>query len=199
MLRRLLKVWHSNLNHIHSLKIFTNALGRGIKSSPFLLGINTHMKIKLSIDKSGLIEALNKFPNESRKEFRIGMKQAAQVVQEEAKEGHRFTSRSNKIEDSIKIEVNSTGTEAKIYLDENISKHGKFIHEGTKAHKIEPTKYKALRWVSGNGRFGFSKGHMVKGIIAEPFLDNALKRKRSEISLILQNALSRILKNVGLK
>jgi len=61
--------------------------------------------------------------------------------------------------------------------------YGIFVHEGTKSHSVAPTKKKALRWAVGGG-FAFSRGHEVKGITADPYLENAAKKTFKNLTKI---------------
>ncbi len=68
--------------------------------------------------------------------------------------------------------------------------YGAFVHYGTKRHKITPKRKKALRWVGKGGGFYFSKGHWVKGIKADPFLETAAKETVKEAHKILKQRLN---------
>ncbi len=48
--------------------------------------------------------------------------------------------------------------------------------EGTKKHKIEPKKKKSLSWINKGVRF-FSKGHWVRGIVANRIIRNTVRDK----------------------
>ena len=50
-----------------------------------------------------------------------------------------------------------------------------FVHEGTRPHKIEPKKKKALRWTAG-GAFKFAKKVNHPGYKGDPFLRNAAEK-----------------------
>ena len=88
-------------------------------------------------------------------------------VQERARANHRFTTRTGEAEakvsgsgDSITGEV---GTTRLITI---------YLHQGTKAHDIEPRNKKVLRWASG-GKFVFAKRAHNPGIKKDPFIFNA--------------------------
>lgn len=66
--------------------------------------------------------------------------------------------------------------------------YGVFVHYGTRDHMVTPNKKKALRWNSPGG-FAFSKGHMVKGIKADPYLSNAAKETFDRLDKIFLNEL----------
>ena len=55
---------------------------------------------------------------------------------------------------------------------------------GTTDHMIKPKPGNTLHWTEGKGGAGrdfFSKGHMVKGIVAQPFIRPAINTKLNEI------------------
>ena len=60
-----------------------------------------------------------------------------------------------------------------IGADKSIAPYAVFVHWGTKPHKIERKKRKALRWTSNAG-FIFAKSVNHPGYDGDPFLLNAL-------------------------
>lgn len=66
--------------------------------------------------------------------------------------------------------------------------YGIFIEYGTRDHMIQPSKKKALRFISG-GQFAFSKGHMVSGIKAAHFLERSAKKTFSNLDRIFNKEL----------
>lgn len=68
--------------------------------------------------------------------------------------------------------------------------YGLFVHEGTRDHDIAPKNKKALRWNAPSG-FAFSKGHSVKGIKADPFLENAAKETFRNLEKIFNSELKK--------
>lgn len=47
------------------------------------------------------------------------------------------------------------------------------IEKGTRSHWVAPITYSALHWTDGGGEH-FSKGHMVSGIEADPFVEPSI-------------------------
>lgn len=101
-------------------------------------------------------------------------------------------SKSGRMENNLQFRVHIAKLEGEVYIDNQgmmVDWKGKptnyalFVHFGTKAHKITPTKKKALRWI-GVGGFWFSKGHEVKGIKADPFMYNASKKTFNNLDKI---------------
>jgi len=72
--------------------------------------------------------------------------------------------------------------------DEQRAPHAKFILFGTKDHKVSPKDKKALRWASG-GMFFFSKGHVVKGILADNYLERAADDAIRQFPAIIDQAI----------
>ena len=72
--------------------------------------------------------------------------------------------------------------------DETRAPHAKFILYGTKDHRVAPKNKKALRWASG-GKFFFSKGHDVKGVTADNYLEAAATEAISRFAGIVDNAI----------
>ena len=64
-----------------------------------------------------------------------------------------------------------------------------FVNSGTDDHDIAPKNKKALRWVGGNGRNFFSKGHRVKGIKASHFIENTAQETFSRLDKMFTEAL----------
>lgn len=64
-------------------------------------------------------------------------------------------------------------------------KHAIYLHEGTKAHWIEPKHADALAWIGDDGNFKFSTGHAVSGIKGHKFLDEGLKMSMKECDKIV--------------
>lgn len=65
------------------------------------------------------------------------------------------------------------------------------IEQGTKSHWIAPITFEALHWVE-NGVSKFSKGHMVSGIKADPFVENSINITEGELDSMVNNYLDKI-------
>ena len=61
------------------------------------------------------------------------------------------------------------------------------IEKGTKAHWVAPVTYSALHWGGQPGYF--SKGHMVSGITADPFVEPSIQNTIWEIDEIAADIL----------
>lgn len=58
------------------------------------------------------------------------------------------------------------------------------IEEGTRDHWVEPVTFSALHWTDFKGEH-WSKGHMVSGITADPFVDYSIQNLEDKIEEIL--------------
>jgi len=67
------------------------------------------------------------------------------------------------------------------------------IDKGSKAHWIAPVTFHALHWVK-NGTDYFSKGHMVSGIKADPFVEPSINMTDGDIESVITSYLGKILK-----
>ncbi|MDU3215595.1 MAG: hypothetical protein E6672_07125 [Negativicoccus succinicivorans] len=112
------------------------------------------------------------------------LKESAAAVQEEARQNHKFTTRTAQFERSVETRIRGTAY-AEVFLDTNVAKYAPFVHQGTKPHTIAPKEKKALRWVAG-GRFVFAKWAHHPGTAADPFLYAALDNKQGEIKRIFE-------------
>lgn len=66
--------------------------------------------------------------------------------------------------------------------------YGIFVHDGTRAHVIEPSRRKALRFVSGGG-FIFSRRVQHPGTRPRPFIQEAVRASSAFASRTLSQAM----------
>lgn len=66
------------------------------------------------------------------------------------------------------------------------------IEQGTKAHWISPVTFHALHWVEG-GQDRFSKGHMVSGIEADPYVEDSINMTESSVEGIVNEYINQLL------
>ena len=66
------------------------------------------------------------------------------------------------------------------------------IEQGSKPHWIRPITFYALHWIE-NGEDRFSKGHMVSGINADPYVENSIRMTESSVEGIVNNYINKIL------
>lgn len=109
-----------------------------------------------------------------------------------AKKEHEYKSRKGRnLEKSTKMKKISALSYI-VFVDDKIAPYGKYIHGGTKSHKVVPKTTKALRFKpKGKKTWWYSKGHTVKGIKADPFVKNAI----DEITPLLRRRLKRLMRS----
>ena len=66
------------------------------------------------------------------------------------------------------------------------------IEQGTKAHWIQPVTFYTLHWKEG-GQDRFSKGHMVSGIKADPYVQYSIDMTESSVEGIVDQYINEIL------
>lgn len=158
------------------------------------------MEIKINIKGPSLLAAaFEKLPFDTHNKMRLAMLRGMRDIQETARTQHRFTSRTATLERAVETKiVSDSPLVGSAYINEVMAPYGKYIHKGTKAHFIRPRTRKALRFVGAGGKFFFSKGHMVRGIEADPFLLNAAKKNETSLNAIFDKAVSEAIKGAGL-
>lgn len=131
--------------------------------------------------------------------LRQAVKSSTFMVQEEAQATHAFTSRTASLERAVEAKFNfdngaNVGT---VYIDEYAAPYGPFVHNGTRPHVIKPKRKRYLRWapIAGNG-FLFAKEVHHPGTKADPFLYEALERKRGDVFSIFAKATNTALKDI---
>lgn len=131
------------------------------------------------------------------KRIRQAVKASTIDVRETAQEQHRFTSRTGNLEKAIDYQISNSGMQGVIFLDIDVAKYGPFVHEGTPAHVINPRFKKVLRFVprGGNG-FVFARRVFHPGTKSDPFLYEALERKRGDVFSIFAKATNTALKDI---
>lgn len=139
-----------------------------------------------------LYRKLDSLSNVMKKTFWIG-------VQEDLEKNLLLNikphSKTGKLERNAYVKPIKNGVEAGIKDDGMLVgwnglrvNYGVFVHFGTRSHEIKPKKKKALRW-NAPGGFAFSKGHEVKGIKADPYLENAAKETFKNLNKIFTKEL----------
>jgi hypothetical protein len=150
------------------------------------------------IDAQKLFQAFEQIPIVAARELRIEMKEALRTVQTDARLHHAFNSASHNLERSVSYEVEPSGLSGKVYLDQQIAPYAAAVHDGARAHRIEPKNKKALHWVSGGEEFFSSNGVNHPATAGDPFLEQAFIRQTPYIIARLRGAVRRIFEMVGL-
>lgn len=134
--------------------------------------------VQASFQAEGVSRKLKDGSQKMQKELRVAMKISVRDVQEEARENHKFISRTGQAEGSIHTRVNGSGSHVEGTVFTALP-HAVYQHEGTSAHTIVPRSKKVLR--TDGGQFVFAKRSQVSGIKKDPFIYNALEKERPAI------------------
>ena len=143
--------------------------------------------VELTRDYDKLVCAFEAAPAATREMVRRQVKMAVRDIREEARDNHKFITRSGMTEKSIMSKVQDN--EGTVYLDSDVAV---FQHEGTKAHLIVPRFKKVLRFAV-NKKFVFAKRVQHPGIKADPFLYNAADKMLPTITSRFETALNNLL------
>lgn len=150
------------------------------------------MKIALDKDLAKLVYAFEGAPAKTRQVVKQQVLTATRDIQEEARDNHRFTTRSGQTEkQGILKEVN--GNTGIIYLGTDVAV---YLHEGTQAHKIVPRNKMVLRFVGRANRFAFAKRVRHPGTEADPFLYRAAEKLEPVIQSRFSAAVGKILEGI---
>jgi hypothetical protein len=152
--------------------------------------------MSLSVTVKGLSEIdsmMNKMLDVDVYDF---LNESGEIIVEEAKKSFlsHFHSQTGSVEKAIKVTGHSQDT-ITIGVDDSEAPHAVYLHEGTKSHFVAPTKAGALSWVDG-GRH-FSKGHMVAGITAYPYLDHGLGNSVDKVLDLADKYVEKAIKKAG--
>ena len=168
--------------------------------------------MELSLSFTGadeLLEAFARLPDLTGRNMRVAVKEGAVIVQKEARQTHRFRTRTGAVDRSVEVIGGGIqgGASAVVFLNRSVTPVGEFIHGGTRPHVIRPRRRTMLRWASsgftgpvmpgrgasGWGKSGFVFGREVHhpGTKADPFLYQAAERKRRAVEQHIQSAIDR--------
>ena len=152
------------------------------------------MKLKIKVDTDKLVRAFEKAPDETREKLRQVVKTTARDIRAQAAAEHRYTSRSGMLERKGTA-YQTDGLRATVFLDSTAVPYGRYLHEGTKTHVIEPRNRRVLRWPVGED-FAFAKRVRVSGIKPDPFLYNAAEEEAPAFERRLAAALDEVLEGL---
>ncbi len=127
--------------------------------------------------------------------IRLAVKTATVMVQSEAQNTHRFTSRTGDLEKAVDVRFSANGRRGEIFLNEGVASYARFVHEGTKPHAIFPKNKLALRFPKG-GKFAFAKRVQHPGTKKDQFLFEALDTEQDEISAVFKRYTHKSIKEV---
>lgn len=149
------------------------------------------MRLSLNTDFDKLTAAFERAPEETRKAVRLEVKKAVRDIKEYAREHHRYTTRGGDLE-RRGIVTRVTDNKGVLALSDAVP-YAVFVHQGTKAHIIEPRVKLALRWTNGS-HFVFAKRVMHPGTRADPFLFEAADHELPRIQSRFADAIESILR-----
>ena len=124
--------------------------------------------MKLTVNASGVLGAFKRSPGVFEREIRIAVKEWLTEVQVEARQVHKFVTRSGGLERSVQVDYSPKISGSKVYLELGIARYGPYIHEGFKSWK------------------------------ADRFLTEAAERKKPELTEKISEAIGRAIRKVGL-
>lgn len=148
--------------------------------------------MQLSIDIKGLDEVMSRLDRitpGAQKQLRQAMGDAVSYIQTSAREHHKFITRSEEAERSIKTTIRS-GRDSLVGTVGTTRKITIFLHQGTPRHKIVPKRKLALRWTAG-GDFVFAKRVNHPGTDKDPFLFDAARREQRRVITRFERAIAR--------
>lgn len=150
-------------------------------------------RLTLRFDAKQLVRAYEAAPNKLRELIRLQLKLAVRDIAEYASEHHSYTSRSGTLEREglVTFVRKNVGVVA---LNPRVP-YAVFVHEGTKAHDIEPRNKSVLRWADGAG-FNFAKRVKHPGTRPDQFLYQAADASESRIQSRFQSALEKIIEEI---
>lgn len=158
------------------------------------------MQFTASIDYEKLSKAFEKIPLVAARELRLELNKGLRAIQIDARLHHRFKPHSNQLEKSIQEDVSQSGLEGKVWLEESVASYGKYVHDGTKPHKIFPKNKKLLYFVSKKeGHLIGKKGVNHPGTSPDQFLYQAFARQKPFFLARINGAVKRIFEAAGLK
>lgn len=126
------------------------------------------MEISVKVDYSAMEAALIQVPIELKKTIHETLEKELESVQREARSNHRFQRQTGALEESVSTLIDPSGLSGEVYLDDAIADYGQYV-------------------VSGHGTWS-----------PDPFLDEAMHRKESEIDAAIEQAVDLALTEAGL-
>lgn len=154
--------------------------------------------LSIEIQSEDVFKALERAPEIVSAELRKGLKDVLYAVATDARNNHRFSSKSGGVERSVQVKVEDSGLSGKVFLNTGVTEYAGYVHDGTRPHKIAPKTRKSLFWVS-SGNKHFSKLVNHPGTKPDKFLNAALERNRGFILKKIGETISVALKKSGFK
>ena len=86
----------------------------------------------------------------------------------------------------------------RVFLNPAVAGYANAIHDGSRPHRIDPKRRKALRWATPGGKFAFARHVNHPGTKADPFLYAALEARQDSIQAKMDKATEAALQAAGL-
>jgi hypothetical protein len=156
------------------------------------------MDMKIQFDASAVLQALERAPTTTVEEIRRALLESCRLVQQKAREKHRFRTKTGMLERSIDYQVDEGKCEGVIQINPTIAPYGKYVHTGTRPHDIVPKDKHSLRWAGPGNKFIFAKRVHHPGTQKDEFLYEAAEQSRVEINAIFARHIDKATKEAGL-
>jgi hypothetical protein len=153
--------------------------------------------VKVRVKTTDLDRTFRAIPEEFDKEMESAFEECGKAIVEEAQKAYRknFLVITGQAIGAIEVKK-VTEKKVEVGLDTKV-KHAIYLHEGTKAHWIEPVEAEALHWTQ-YGKHFFSKGHIVSGIKGVKFLEIGIQKAHNKCVKIVEKFINKAFKNAGL-
>jgi len=156
------------------------------------------MDLKIQFDAAAVLRAMERAPDSTVEEMRRAILESCRLVQQGAREKHKFRARTGMLERAIDYHVDISKCEGVIEIDSAVAPYGKWVHQGTSPHLIVPKNKQSLRWAGAGGKFIFAKKVHHPGTKKDEFLYEAAERSRIEINAIFARHIDTATKEAGL-
>lgn len=156
------------------------------------------MDLKIQFDAAAVLRAMERAPNSTAEEMRRALLESCRLVQQGAREKHRFRTKTGMLERAVDYHVDGNKCEGIIEIDSGVAPYGKWVHGGTRPHVIVPKDKHSLRWAGAGNKFIFAKKVHHPGTEKDEFLYEAAERSRVEINAIFARHIDKATKEAGL-
>jgi hypothetical protein len=107
--------------------------------------------MRVTVDMRGLNEAFKRAPQLILKEMAKGAKEGLTDMQRDAQANHAYESKGGYLRRATKVDFNNWNGRG-LFIDSGIAPYGRWVHQGTRPHKIYPRNSAALSFVGKDGR-----------------------------------------------
>ena len=113
--------------------------------------------LEINIDLKEFTDFADHLPEKLKHELEIEMKNQLVLLQEEARQQHRYESHTRGLERSVQWKIEDDGMKGTVYLDEDIADYGKYVIGGHGTWDPDPFLETALEKREPEIREGFEK------------------------------------------